>query len=144
VAKGDKLEMPFAVLTPHPGEMSRLLGTSVKRVQEVRERCAEELSMRTSAVTVLKGAGSLIAGDTKRLRCPLGNPYMATPGSGDVLSGIIASLLAQGYSRLESASYGVYIHARAGDEAHKLSSGPIKASDIAKSVPRVIGGLIKE
>lgn len=107
------------VLTPHPGEASRLLGCDTQMVQNDRFAACEELQLRFGGVVVLKGAGSLIsegAGHPPAL-CSEGNPGMATGGSGDVLSGIIGASIAQGYSLRDAAELGVCLHAAAGDRA---------------------------
>ncbi|MCU7893392.1 MAG: NAD(P)H-hydrate dehydratase [Candidatus Thiodiazotropha sp. (ex Ustalcina ferruginea)] len=107
------------VLTPHPGEASRLLGCDTQMVQNDRFAACEELQLRFGGVVVLKGAGSLIsdgAGHPPAL-CSDGNPGMATGGSGDVLSGIIGASIAQGYSLRDAAELGVCLHAAAGDRA---------------------------
>ena len=114
-------EQPFRskcwVLTPHPGEAARLLNTDTASVQADRFQAVQTLQQHYGGVAVLKGAGSLIA-DGKDIRvCSAGNPGMATGGMGDVLTGVIASLLGQGRSLHQAASLGVFIHARAGDLA---------------------------
>ena len=111
------LAMP-AVLTPHPGEASRLLGITTAAVQVDRYAAARALAARCGAVVVLKGAGSLIADPAGRVAvCPWGNPGMAAGGMGDVLTGVIAALLAQGLVPWDAACLGVGLHARAGDAA---------------------------
>ncbi len=111
------LSMP-AVLTPHPGEASRLLGITTAAVQFDRYAAVRALAARYGAVVVLKGAGSLIADPAGRVAvCPWGNPGMAAGGMGDVLTGVIAALLAQGLVPWDAACLGVGLHARAGDAA---------------------------
>lgn len=106
------------VLTPHPGEAARLLGTKVDAVEADRYAAVRELARRYAAVVVLKGAGSLVADPSGRVAvCPWGNPGMATGGMGDLLTGIVAALLAQGCIPWEAACLGVGLHARAGDLA---------------------------
>ncbi|GGA72375.1 bifunctional NAD(P)H-hydrate repair enzyme [Arenimonas soli] len=113
--------LPQAVLTPHPGEAGRLLGCSTADVQADRFAAADAIAMRYQAVVVLKGAGSLVAAPG---RVPVvigaGNPGMATGGMGDVLSGVIASLLAQGLPAFEAGVAGALLHATAGDAAARV------------------------
>jgi hydroxyethylthiazole kinase-like uncharacterized protein yjeF len=110
------------VITPHPGEAARLLGTSTADVQADRFGAVAALARRTGAVAVLKGAHTLIATPDGRLwLCPAGNPGMASAGMGDVLAGIIGALLARGHTPQEAACAGVLWHARAGD--HACSAG---------------------
>lgn len=104
------------VLTPHPGEAARLLGSTTAAVQADRPAAARELQRRYGGVAVLKGAGTLVAGRELAL-CPHGNPGMAVGGMGDVLSGLIAALLAQGLGPESAARAGVLLHALAGDRA---------------------------
>ncbi|MEZ4830121.1 MAG: NAD(P)H-hydrate dehydratase [Bacteroidia bacterium] len=104
------------ILTPHPGEMQRL--TKRGDVNEKRLEVAEELAARRRVITVLKGAGTIVAdaGGATFVN-KTGNPGMATGGSGDVLSGVIGSLCAQGYSAEIAAALAVYLHGKAGDRA---------------------------
>ncbi len=104
------------VLTPHPGEMARLIGTGAAAVQRARIETACGLARRAGCVVVLKGAHTLIAAPEGRLWFnPTGGPALATAGSGDVLTGIIAAFLAQGLSPVDAARAGVFIHGLAGD-----------------------------
>jgi hydroxyethylthiazole kinase-like uncharacterized protein yjeF len=104
------------VLTPHPGEAARLLETTSLGIQEDRFLAAHTLAERFDATVVLKGAGSLIAEAARLTRViPLGNPGMASGGMGDVLTGVIASLLAQGMSPFDAATFGALLHGGAGD-----------------------------
>ncbi|NKZ37794.1 NAD(P)H-hydrate dehydratase [Oleiagrimonas citrea] len=114
-----RVELPeHAVLTPHPGEAARLLQTDTASIQADRFAAARALAERYGAVVVLKGSGSLIAAPDGHVAvCPWGNPGMAAGGMGDVLTGVIAALLAQGLSPWEAAGLGVGLHARAGDHA---------------------------
>jgi len=106
------------ILTPHVGEAARLLEMSTTEVQADRFASAKALQLRFGGVCVLKGAGSLIADDKGQVNiCTAGNPGMACGGMGDVLTGVIAGLLAQGFSLAESARLGVCLHAKAGDRA---------------------------
>ncbi len=106
------------ILTPHAGEAARLLRYSAKRVQADRFAAIAELQHHYGGVSVLKGSGSLIRGlEDKTYLCRAGNPGMATGGMGDVLSGVIGGLLAQGLTPLDAARAGVWVHATAADQA---------------------------
>lgn len=106
------------VLTPHPGEAARLLGVSAAQVQADRFAAADELAARYGGVVVLKGAGTVITGDGRvPAVCAAGNPGMASGGMGDVLTGLIAGLLAQGLAPRQAAEFAVCLHAAAADEA---------------------------
>lgn len=123
------------VLTPHPGEAARLLDRSSQAVQADRPGAAAEIARRYGGVVVLKGAGTLIAavdgaGSLALSVCTAGNPWLATPGSGDVLTGLIAGFMAQGLTVRQSAEAGVFAHARAGDRLAVRRSGPLLASEI--------------
>lgn len=126
------------VLTPHPGEAARLLGWTSDEVQADRFRAVVELSLRYNATVVLKGAGTLVCGDGRGYVCPFGTPYLATPGSGDVLAGMIGALGAQGFDPIEAACRGVVIHARSGEVAHRHRGGYLIASDIIEAFGAVI------
>ncbi|MGQ4879563.1 NAD(P)H-hydrate dehydratase [Billgrantia sp. LNSP4103-1] len=105
------------ILTPHPGEAGRLLGCSAAEVEADRPAAARELQRRRGGVVVLKGAGSLVMGPAGMAVCPYGNPGMASGGMGDVLSGILGALLAQGLPLETAARLGVMVHAMAADMA---------------------------
>lgn len=124
------------VITPHMGEAARLLAN----MPATREKIVSELIQKTGAATVLKGAGTIVASaDKKSYTNTTGNPGMATAGSGDVLTGIIASLAAQGYSGFDAAVCGVYIHGLAGDmAADAIGQWGIMASDIADNASKAI------
>lgn len=130
-----------AVLTPHPGEAARLLGSDVASVQRDRFAAVRELARRYSAVVVLKGAGSLVgAPDGRVVACPWGNPGMASAGMGDVLTGVIAALFAQGCDAWDAARLGVALHARAGDEAAGDAPRGLVAGDLFASLRRLVNG----
>ncbi|MFQ6004113.1 MAG: NAD(P)H-hydrate dehydratase [Woeseia sp.] len=123
------------ILTPHPGEAGRLLGAGAGAVQRDRLGSTEKLREKYGGTIVLKGAGSLVSSVTgPAWICTSGNPGMASPGMGDVLTGVIASLLAQGMSYEQAATYGVEIHARAGDAAAKAGQRGLIASDVLKEL----------
>ncbi|GFZ98119.1 NAD(P)H-hydrate dehydratase [Dyella caseinilytica] len=127
------------VLTPHPGEAARLLGTTIAQVQTDRFAAARALAQRYGAVAVLKGSGSLVAHPDGRLDvCIWGNPGMATGGMGDLLTGVIAALLAQGCSAWDAARMGVGLHARAGDLAAHHGERGLLASDLLEPL-RALG-----
>jgi ADP-dependent NAD(P)H-hydrate dehydratase / NAD(P)H-hydrate epimerase len=131
----------LSVLTPHPGEAARLLNCEVSAVQHDRFAAARELAARYSAVVVLKGAGSLIANVDGRLAlCPFGNPGMASAGMGDVLTGVIAGLLAQGLDPWDAARLGVVAHAIAGDRAAADQPRGMIASDLFAFVRAFVNG----
>ena len=114
------------ILTPHPAEAARLLATDTATVQKDRLRSAETLSRRFNAVTVLKGHRSLIAAPHRDTSAnPSGNAGLATAGSGDVLSGIIGSLLAQGIDAFQAAAAGVWLHGAAADILRDSETGEI-------------------
>lgn len=123
--------LPHAVLTPHPGEAARLLGTTIDGIQRDRRADAEALASAFQCAVVLKGAGSLIAAPGRTTRViALGNPGMASGGMGDALTGIVAALLAQGHEPFEAASLGAWLHARAGDRAAIAGEAGLLASDL--------------
>jgi len=124
------------VLTPHVGEAARLLGRSTSDVAKDREGAAIALSKRTGAIVVLKGAGTLVTDGAHVYVNSTGNPGMATAGSGDVLTGVISSLLAQGMSPFEGAVLGVHLHGLAGDlAAAEVGEHGMIASDILDQLP---------
>ncbi len=131
------------VLTPHPGEAARLLGIEVAEVQDDRVGNARKLAERTHAIVVLKGARSVIAApDGQAALNPTGNSGMGTGGSGDVLTGVIGALLAQGLTPLAAATLGTYVHGRAGDLA-RAARGPLGliASDFVAALPAAFASL---
>jgi len=122
------------IITPHPGEAARLLGTTVGDVQADRLAAVRELHTRYGAVAVLKGAGTLVTDSGKRspeiFICERGNPGMATAGMGDVLTGVIAGLRAQVGDSALAARVGVLVHALAGDSAAQGGQRGLIASDV--------------
>ncbi|WP_058533315.1 bifunctional ADP-dependent NAD(P)H-hydrate dehydratase/NAD(P)H-hydrate epimerase [Legionella saoudiensis] len=128
------------ILTPHPGEAAALLSCSTAQVQQDRYQAAANIQKQYGGVVVLKGAGSIIqAPEQKTFVCPKGNPAMASAGMGDVLSGIIAGLCAQGLSLSEAARCGVYAHALAGDKVAYAQGGVgLLASDLFDVLPYVL------
>lgn len=131
------------ILTPHPGEMARLCESTVAEVQAHRLSLARELAQEWKVWLVLKGARSIVA--TPEGDCYInssGGPALATGGSGDVLTGIIVSLLAQGLAPKEAALAGVFIHGLAANKAAELVGGErgIVAGDLIRALPAVLAG----
>lgn len=125
------------VLTPHPGEMSRLIGKPTADIQRDRQGCAVEFAREWNVVLVLKGSGTVVAspgGDA--LTNTTGGSGMASGGAGDVLTGLIGGLLAQGVQTSDSAVIGVYLHGLAGDiAAQTCTEWGMVASDIVRALP---------
>lgn len=119
------------ILTPHPAEAARLLNMTVSAVQS--DRCAAVINLQKqySSIAILKGAGTLVClPEGLPVICDKGNPGMATAGMGDVLTGVIAGLCAQGMPIDVAAKLGVYLHASAGDEAAKFGERGMIACDL--------------
>jgi len=127
------------ILTPHPAEAARLLACEVSEVQQDRVQAATTLAKQFGACVALKGCGTIVADVSGRYAiCAAGNPGMATAGSGDVLTGVIAALMAQGFSCFDAARVGVLAHALAGDlAAAKIGEMGLIAGDITDSLPGV-------
>lgn len=137
--RGSGLGSAELILTPHPGEAGRLLGTDTKAVQADRVAAVAELCRRSSATVVLKGKGTLVADGKRCYRNATGNPGMASGGSGDVLSGLLGSLLARGMQPFEAACLGVHLHGKAGDVARDArGEHGMVASDIVEALPEVL------
>ena len=132
-----------AILTPHPGEMARLLGISVKEVEQDRLSTAQRSAKEWGKTVVLKGANTIVAapgGEAKINNAA--NPALASAGTGDVLSGAIAGLAAQGLSPLQAAACGVYLHSRAAETvSRELGNAGVIATDLLPALPRVIKAL---
>ena len=127
------------VITPHPGEAGKLLESTTADVQADRLGTLAALGQRYGGVAVLKGAGSLVsAGDGPPWICTLGNPGMAAPGMGDVLTGIIAALMAQGLDPEQAAYLGVQVHALAGDRAATKGERGLIAFDLLDELRAVL------
>ncbi|MBL7130622.1 MAG: NAD(P)H-hydrate dehydratase [Candidatus Omnitrophica bacterium] len=128
------------IITPHPGEMARLLDTRAKNIQSKRREIAKNFAEEYNLIVVLKGYQTVVAAPFGFIYVnKTGNCGMSTAGSGDVLDGIISAFLAQGLSSFEAAKFGVYIHGLAGDLAvkEKTQLGLI-ASDIIDYIPDAI------
>ncbi len=124
------------VLTPHAGEAARLLEVDKIR-EEDREKAGIDIQEAFDTIVVMKGHNTLVLDKNKVYVNDTGNPGMATGGSGDILTGVIASLLAQGYDAYEAAKLGVYIHGLAGDiAATEIGEIGMTAMDILANIPR--------
>jgi NAD(P)H-hydrate epimerase len=134
------------LLTPHPGEMARLLGVTVADVEADRPRAAREAASAFEAVALLKGSRTLIARQDGRLAVnPTGNPAMASGGMGDVLAGLIGALLAQRLPAPDAAELGAYLHGMAGDlGAAEIGPAGLLATDLAARLPRALAALAAE
>ena len=130
------------ILTPHPGEAARLLNTSVREVQSNRLAAAREIVNRFGGICVLKGAGSLIVCEKETWVCDRGNPALAVGGTGDILTGVIAALKAQGLSNAIAARCGVWVHAAAADACAR-NDGMIGmiATDLLPEIRKLINRL---
>ncbi len=128
------------VVTPHPGEMARLLGISVKKVQERRQGLAKDFASKYKVTLVLKGYRTVVVDYKGNLYINnTGNPGMSTAGSGDVLAGMIAAFLGQGLTGFLAAKYAVYLHGLAGDLAtEEKTQLAMLASDIIAKLPQAI------
>jgi hydroxyethylthiazole kinase-like uncharacterized protein yjeF len=132
------------VLTPHPLEAARLLGVTAAIVQADRLENARELALRFNAVVVLKGAGSIVARPDGGVAInTTGNPGLATGGTGDVLSGLVGALLAQGWPAWEAALGGVWLHGAAADCLVEQGAGPIglTAGELPRAIRAQLNGL---
>ena len=128
------------IMTPHPGEMGRLIGKSTAWIQRRREAAAHAFARRHGVVLVLKGHHTVVASpDGECYVNPTGNPGMASGGMGDVLTGMIAALVPQTRSLFDAARLGVYLHGLAGDVAARaLGSIGLIASDLTDTIPLAI------
>jgi NAD(P)H-hydrate epimerase len=133
------------VLTPHPGEMARLLGVTTVEVQKDRLGAARRLAGSAGAVVVLKGARTIVAlADGSAFINPAADPALGTAGSGDVLTGLTGSLCAQGLAAAAAAQVAVFVHGRAGEEARRtLGSRHIVAGDLPEAIARVLEGALE-
>ncbi|OLS61033.1 NAD(P)H-hydrate dehydratase [Pseudomonas putida] len=127
-----------SIITPHPGEAARLLGISTEAVQADRPGAARKLARKYAAVSVLKGAGTLVADPHGQLAlCKRGHPAMAGAGLGDVLSGVLGALLAQDMSAWDAACLGVWLHACAGERLGDQGRG-LAAHDLVPSIRQLL------
>lgn len=136
------------IFTPHPGEMARLLGSSIEQIQADRLKAAQWLAAEAdpewpALITVLKGAGTIVAAATGAWAInTTGNPGMGAGGMGDVLSGILGGLLVQGYDPWLAACLGVYLHGLAADRIAARQLYGFTASEVAAHLPQVIGAIL--
>jgi NAD(P)H-hydrate epimerase len=131
---------PQTILTPHPGEMVRLMGCSISDIQSDRIGVAQEFAKENGVVLVLKGSPTVTADPQGAVYLnSTGNPGLASGGTGDVLTGAIAGLLAQGLSVMDAAILGVYLHGLAGDLAAALQGeAGMLAGDVLQHLPAAI------
>jgi NAD(P)H-hydrate epimerase len=134
------------VLTPHPGEMSRLSGRAVGDVQSRRDEVAREVAERARATVLLKGEATVVAdADGQVYINPTGNSGLASGGTGDVLTGIVAALLGRGLSGIEAGALGAYIHGAAGDDAATdVGEVSMTAGDVLERLPGVFRRLMSD
>ena len=133
-----KRQAPF-VLTPHAGEFARLTGQTAPSTDAARREQAVAFARKFGCVLLLKGSGTVVSDGTRFYRNSSGNPGMASGGSGDVLSGIIAALIGQGLSAFDSAVLGTWVHGRAGDlGAAKLGQTSLTATDLIDFLPAAL------
>ena len=142
ISKDSKLLSTYRgsiVITPHPGEMARLTGRSIEKILASPVETAAEFAGDMGVIVLLKGATSVVAHPDGRIYLnSSGNPGMGTGGSGDLLTGLVAALIAQGYSPYDAAVYGCYIHGRAGDYAkEKWGETGMVAGDVLYELPLV-------
>lgn len=131
-----QLQRGVLLLTPHPGEMARLVGLDTGAVQANRLRIAADFAKETGTITVLKGAGTIVTDGVRAAVNSTGNPGMATGGSGDVLAGLLGALLARGLEGFAAAVLGVHVHGLAGDLARDvLGEEGLIASDLLTYLP---------
>ncbi len=127
------------ILTPHPGELARLMGSTPAAINRARRASAEAAARRFKAIVVLKGKGTVVTDGKKTAINETGNPGMATGGTGDVLTGLIAALVGQGLSPFDAARLGVHLHGRAGDlAAEKLGVHSMMATDLLDFLPAAL------
>jgi len=127
------------VMTPHPGEFARLTGLDIPTIQRRRQETATQFAADHGVVLVLKGQGTIVTDGRRVYVNPTGNPGMATAGSGDVLTGVIAAFLAQGMEPFAAAQLGAYVHGLAGDMARDaLGEVGMIAADLVQHLPQAI------
>lgn len=134
---------PDLILTPHPGEMARLLRTPAAEIQRDRILAARKFTRTHGVILILKGARSIVASPEGEVFInPTGNPGMASGGMGDVLTGMVGGFLAQGFPPLEAAKLGVYLHGLVGDfVAHQRGPRGLVATDVIEQTPPVLQAL---
>jgi NAD(P)H-hydrate epimerase len=130
---------PLAIITPHPGEFARLVGSDTKSVQSRRAEAAADLARRHGVVVVLKGHGTVVTDGENLYINRTGNPGMATGGSGDVLTGLVVAFAGQGLTPLDAAVLAVHVHGLAGDlAARELGQTALVASDLLRYLPAAL------
>lgn len=133
------------VLTPHPGEMARLTQKTTQEIQADRRGIGTQFAQEYQVVLVLKGAQTLVCcPDGRTFICPTGNPGMASGGMGDVLTGLIAGFITQGFSIEKAAMAGVFIHGLCGDFLAEKTPFGFLASDMIPAIPRTIHDLLRQ
>ena len=138
-----QISAPF-IITPHPGEMSAITGCAPAEINSDRENITLKTAAEIGGVVLLKGKDTVISDGKTSYTIPTGNDGMATPGSGDVLGGIIAGLIAQGASVLDAGIAGAYLHGLAGDiGAAQRTKYCFIASDFFKYLPQAFGEVLK-
>ncbi|MBQ2811955.1 MAG: NAD(P)H-hydrate dehydratase, partial [Clostridia bacterium] len=136
IAKALKGQM---VITPHPGEMARLVGLTAQQVNSNRLALAKAVAREYGIIVVLKGANTVVSDGERTYVNRTGNPGMARGGSGDLLAGMTAGLMAQGFEPFEAAVAAVYLHGKAGDEAaNRFSVHGMTPSDMAAVLPELL------
>ncbi len=124
------------IITPHPGEMSRITGRTTAQIQEKRSDFAVKYAKHSGAIVALKGHGTVVTDGQEIYINESGNPALSTAGSGDVLCGVIASLVGQGIPPFEAAKLGVYLHGLAGDlAAREIGDRGVIARDVITRLP---------
>lgn len=132
------------IITPHPGEMSRLIKKDINYINQHKEECAVNFSRELNVITVLKGYETIVTDGNSIYKNYSGNPGMSTAGSGDVLAGTIASFVGQGYDPYEASVMGVYVHGLAGDLAkEEYGEYGMIARDIIEYLPKAISCIVK-
>lgn len=130
------VDAPARILTPHPGEFARLTGLDVATIQKDREEHASDFARKNNVILVLKGQNTVVTDGRRVTINTTGNSGLATGGTGDVLTGVLASLLAQGMPAFEAAEFGTHLHGLAGDLAAEEFSKP---GMIASDLPHFLG-----
>lgn len=132
------------VITPHPGELARLLGTTTAQIQADRLGAGGRLT-GPGLACVLKGARTIVSGHNRQVVTTAGGPALATAGTGDVLAGMVGALLAQGLDPFDAGALGAYLHGRAGDHAANLLGAPcVIAEDVPAHLPLAVKELVGE
>ena len=137
---------PDTVLTPHPGEMARLLGCDIAAVNADRLTIARQAALQWGCTVLLKGAYSVVAGsDGRQTVLPFANPALASGGTGDVLAGAIVGLMAQGMAGYEAAVAGAFLHAQAGESwRREVGDRGLLASELLPRLPQALAGLTRD